>query len=221
MQEPLGDWIGRLFQDRGLRGQGHAQRLEDRNLGLGWVYYGLARLLRPANVVVIGSLRGFTPLVLGRGIDENLEPGTVWFIDPSLVDDFWQDAGRVRAHFAAFGLANIRHFPLTTQQFIETDAYCELPPVEILLVDGYHTAEQARFDHLAFVPKLAPQSVVLFHDSTSLVTSGIYGEERRYLHTVKHYMDELKRDPALQVFDLPFDSGLTLVRRAEPAAANS
>jgi predicted O-methyltransferase YrrM len=219
MEEPLGDWIARMFLDPGLRGQGHAQRVEDRNLGLGWIYYGLARLLRPRNVVVIGSFRGFTPLVLGRAASENLEAGTVWFIDPSLVDDFWRDADRVRQHFADYGVTNIRHFPLTTQQFTLTDAYRELTTVDILLVDGYHTAEQAHYDHLAFADKLTPQAIVLFHDSTTLVTSGIYGEERRYLHTVKHYMDELRCDPVLQVFDLPFDSGLTLVRRAEAGSA--
>lgn len=219
MEEPLGDWIARMFLDRGLRGQGHAQRVEDRNLGLGWIYYGLARLLRPRNVVVIGSFRGFTPLVLGRAASENLEVGTVWFIDPSLVDDFWRDEDCVRQHFAAYGVTNVRHFPLTTQQFTLTESYRELTAIDILLVDGYHTDEQARYDHLAFADKLSPQAIVLFHDSTTLVTSGIYGEERRYLHTVKHYMDELKRDPALQVFDLPFDSGLTLVRRADTGSA--
>jgi hypothetical protein len=62
MQEPLGKWIARLLADRGLRGQGHAQRVEDGNLGLGWIYYALGRLL-PRTVVVIGSLRGFTPLI--------------------------------------------------------------------------------------------------------------------------------------------------------------
>jgi predicted O-methyltransferase YrrM len=218
MQEPLRDWIARLLEDRGLRGQGHAQRVNDLNLGLGWIYYALGRLMRPRTVVVIGSLRGFAPLVFGRAVDENSEAGTITFIDPSFVDDFWRDERRVQEHFAAFGLANIRHFLLTTQQFVETTAYRDLPPVELLFVDGYHTAEQARYDHLAFANKLAPEAIVLFHDSTTLVTSGIYGEERRYLHTVKHYMDELKRDPSLQVFDMPFDSGLTLVRRATPAA---
>jgi hypothetical protein len=210
MQEPLRDWIARLLEDRGLRGQGHAQRVDDLNLGLGWIYYALGRLVRPRTVVVIGSLRGFAPLIFGRAVDENSEAGTITFIDPSFVDEFWKDERRVQEHFATFGLANIRHFLLTTQQSVETAAFRDLPPVELLFVDGYHTAEQARYDHRAFANKLAPEAIVLFHDSTTLVTSGIYGEERRYLHTVK---------PSLQVFDFPFDSGLTLVRRATPAAS--
>ena len=57
------DWIAHLFRDKDMLRMGHGQRVEDRNLGLGWVYYALARLLRPEKVVVIGSYRGFAPLV--------------------------------------------------------------------------------------------------------------------------------------------------------------
>jgi predicted O-methyltransferase YrrM len=214
MDEPLREWIARLLDDKDLRGQGHAQRASDQNLGLGWIYYGLARLIRPRTVVVIGSLRGFAPLVLGRALAENSEGGTVWFVDPSLVDDFWTDPQRVAAHFAHYGLRNIRHVAKTTQEFVTTSAYRDLAEIGILLVDGYHTHEQARIDHEAFAGKLLPDGIVLFHDSTQIVSSGIYGEDRRYDHTVVQYMDELKRDPPLQVLDLPVDSGLTLVRRA-------
>ena len=221
MDEPLREWIARLLADKDLRGQGHAQRVSDQNLGLGWIYYGMARLYRPRNVVVIGSLRGFAPLVFGRALAENSERGTVWFIDPSLVDDFWKDPVRVEAHFAHYGLTNIRHVQKTTQEFVTTPEYRDLADIGILLVDGYHTREQARIDHRAFAHKLLPGGIVLFHDSTQVVSSGIYGEQRRYVHTVVEYMDELKRDGALQVLDLPLDSGLTLVRRANTTAENA
>ena len=213
MHEPLRDWIARLLADKDLRGQGHAQRVGDQNLGLGWIYYALARLIRPRNVVVIGSLRGFAPLVFGRALAENSEAATVWFIDPSLVDDFWTDPARVAAHFAHYRIMNIRHVSKRTQEFVTTPEYRALADVGIVLVDGYHTHDQARFDHRAFADKLSPDGIVLFHDSTQRVSSGIYGEEQRYVHTVVEYMEELKRDRTLQVLDLPVDSGLTLVRR--------
>src|SRR5262249_51170054 len=108
-----------------------------------------------------------------RALSENLELGGVTFIDPSLADDFWKDEQRVHEHFASYGLNNIRHHLSTTQDFVVSDAFRELGLVELLLVDGYHTAEQARFDHLAFADKLTPESIVFFHDSTPLVTSGI------------------------------------------------
>ena len=55
----LNAWIGELFVDKDLARMGHFQRLEDRNLGLGWIYYGLARLLRgPRHAVMIGPKEG-------------------------------------------------------------------------------------------------------------------------------------------------------------------
>ena len=96
------DWIAKLLDYRDLAGMGHLQRVEDANLGLGWIYYGLARVIRPKQVVVIGSYRGFVPLVLGKALADNLDGGRVIFIDPSFVDDFWKDPQSVRAHFAHF-----------------------------------------------------------------------------------------------------------------------
>lgn len=208
------DWIAHLFENRDLTRMGHGQRVEDVNLGLGWLYYALARIVRPTTAVVIGSYRGFAPLVLGRALADNTEPGTVYFIDPSYVDDFWKDPPAVQAHFAGHGVRNIRHFLMTTQQFVKTEAFRDLNDVGILFVDGYHSEEQAKFDYEAFRGKLSPQSLTLFHDSVRVRSSSIYGPQQRYEHTVKHYMERLKKEPALQVFDLPFFDGVTLVRLA-------
>ena len=41
------DWIDNLFQEPKLLRMGHSQRLDDLNLGLGWLYYGLVRIARP------------------------------------------------------------------------------------------------------------------------------------------------------------------------------
>jgi hypothetical protein len=84
------EWIERLFGAPAMTGWGHFQRVADKNLGLGWIYYALARVLRPATAVVIGSYRGFVPLVLGKALQDN-GGGEVIFVDPSLVDDFWKD----------------------------------------------------------------------------------------------------------------------------------
>ncbi len=219
MQNDLTGWIETLFRDTALTGQGHAQSVGDLNLGLGWVYYGLARVLRPASVVVIGSLRGFVPLVLGRALADNGDGGIVHFIDPSMVDDFWKDAPAVRDHFSRFGVDNIRHYLMTTQEFAAAPAPAALAPVSILFIDGYHSEEQARFDYTAFQPTLAPDAVVFFHDSVRERPSRIYGADRVYTHRVKRFIDVLKQDPALQVFDLPFGDGVTMVRRAAPPQA--
>jgi predicted O-methyltransferase YrrM len=211
------DWIAQLFADQDLTRMGHCQRVADRNLGLGWLYYALARVLRPATVVVIGSFRGFVPLVFGKALADNSETGNVCFIDPSLVDNYWKDPAVVKRRFAGLGVTNIRHYLMTTQEFVESEGYRALGPVGIVFVDGYHSAEQARFDYEAFQSHLTPDGLVLFHDSLSLKTTRLYGPARAYQHQVKDFLDTLKKRADLQVFDFPFGQGVTLVRKVQPA----
>jgi predicted O-methyltransferase YrrM len=207
------EWIASLFEVRALTKLGHGQTVGDANLGLGWIYYGLARVIRPMTAVVIGSYRGFVPLVLGKALADNGDGGEVVFIDPSLVDDFWKHPAAVSAHFAHFGVSNVRHFLMTTQEFVETPAYRALGPLGMVFIDGYHSEEQARFDYQAFEARLAPQGAVLFHDTARISPSRIYGADRVYERRVKVFVDQLKRDPCLQVLDLPFAEGVSVVRK--------
>lgn len=209
MMEP---YVRNLFADPEMLRMGHAQRLADLNLGLGWIYYALGRVIRPARAVVIGSYRGFVPSVIARALLDNSEGGEVWFIDPSLADDFWKLPASVAGTFQRLGTPNVRHHLLTTQEFVATEAYAGLSDVGLVMIDGYHSAEQARFDYLAFIDKLSADAVVLFHDSIARRSSSFYGEENKYEHTVCLLMERLKTTPGLEVLTLPFASGLTLVR---------
>ena len=209
----LENWIKQLFEDEILVRMGHDQRTEDANLGLGWLYYGLTRLARPSKIVVIGSCRGFSPMLFGKALSENVEDGTVCFIDPSLVNDQWKDADQVQEHFRSYGINNIEHHLATTQQFVESEAYRALGEVGIVMIDGYHTAEQAKIDFEAFEPLVPKNGFLLLHDSVLRKTSRIYGEGNEYDTTVYLFVEELKQNPNLQVLDLPFDRGLTIVRK--------
>ena len=213
MTDDLTGWIARLYEHPGLLRMGHNQRAEDLNLGLGWLYYALGRLLHPGTAVVIGSYRGFVPLVIAKALADNVEAGEVVFIDPSMLDDFWKDADGVRDYLASFGVGNVRHFPMTTQEFVETEDYRQLGELGLVFIDGYHSEEQARFDYRSFEKLLAPRGLVLFHDSMTERRSDMYGAHRAYDIRVKDLLDELKDDPSLQLFDLPFGTGLTLLRK--------
>jgi predicted O-methyltransferase YrrM len=217
----LTGWIGKLFERRDLQKMGHAQRVADRNLGLGWLYYALGRMIRPATAVVIGSYRGFVPLVLARALADNAEGGQVVFIDPSLADDFWKDAAGVRRYFAEFGVTNITHHLQTTQQFVASPANRDLGPVGLVFVDGFHSAEQARFDFEAFADRLTPGGMILLHDSVWRMSTAIYGPDQHYVHSVVDFVGELKQQPEWQVLDFPFGDGVTAVRRAETPPAPS
>jgi predicted O-methyltransferase YrrM len=205
-------WLQQIFNVPDLHRMGHGQTVPDLNLGLGWLYYAQVRASRPLQAVCIGSWRGFVPLVLAKGLQDNGDGGRLAFIDPSLVDDFWADPARVSDWWQRFGIDNIDHHRLTTQAFARTPAMATLGPIGLLFVDGLHTAEQARFDHETFAPLLTPDAVVCFHDSVRHKQSRMYGEDKTYQHSVVDYIDELKRRPDLQVMDFPLSSGVTLVR---------
>ena len=80
-------------------------------------------------------------------------------------------------------------------------------------MDGYHSEHQARFDYEAFEGLLVPEGVVLFHDTARCDITKIYGSEQAYGRRVKCFVDELKKEPNLQVFDLTWDQGVTPVRK--------
>src|SRR4029453_1609254 len=135
-RSPMHDWIAQLFRDENMLRMGDGPGVEDRNLGFGWVYYALARLLRPERIVVIGSYRGFAPLVFGKALHDNGQGGSVWFIHPSLGGAFWRHPDATPAHLAEFGVTNIRHFLMTTQNFVDTGEYRALGRVDLVLIDG-------------------------------------------------------------------------------------
>jgi predicted O-methyltransferase YrrM len=210
----IDSWLSKFLAEPEFLRMGHCQRAADQNLGMGWLYYSLVRLIRPTTTVVIGSWRGFAPIVFAKAMSDNVEQGQVVFIDPSLVDDFWTVPTRVTAHFAKFGAANVEHFHMTTSEFTKCQRYEKLRSVGIVMIDGYHDFEHAKLDFEAFASKLAPNGMMLFHDSISTKTSHIYGEGREYSMSVKRWLDELKADASFQVLDLPFGNGLSLVKRA-------
>ena len=210
------DWVARILAHPELCEMGHGQRPDEGNLGLGWLYYSLVRIERPARAVCIGSWRGFVPIVLAQALKDNGEGGQLTFIDPSLADDHWTDPQRTLDWFASFGLDNIEHHRMTTQQFAGSEQHRSIGAVDLLFVDGYHTDEQARFDHETFAADLSDAAVVLFHDSIRPKRTSIYGEDKAYVHSVHLYIDALKQRPDLQVMDFPLASGVTLVRQVRP-----
>jgi predicted O-methyltransferase YrrM len=213
------DWIASLLQHPDLLRMGHHQRAEDQNLGMGWLYYAFGRMIRPRTAVVIGSWRGFVPLMIGKALQDNLEQGEVIFIDPSLADGFWTDAERVKAYFLGLGVGNIRHYRMTTQEFVTTSDYRALGKIGLVFIDSLHTEQQAQFDYEAFSPRLEPRGVVMLHDSMIVRPDKVYGGEKAYGMSVKYFVDRLKKDPMLQLLDLPFGhTGLTLLRKLDEDA---
>src|SRR6478609_301835 len=108
--------IGAIF--RHARPLGHAEQRDQLNLGFGFLYYGLARSLRPKHVVVIGSGFGFSVVCLALALKDNGR-GRLSFVDPSysVITDGpfktvggmsqWSDPDKVRLHFSSFGVEDV------------------------------------------------------------------------------------------------------------------
>jgi hypothetical protein len=162
------------------------------NLGFGYVYYGLARALRPRRVVVVGSKGGFAPLCFAKAMLDNggsriaeihcdeialreqRDLGVLDFVDPSYSRErgdehhchgvgAWDDALATEGLWRRFGVERIvTHHKATSEAYLRG-----LDPaveIDLVYVDGDHSYEGVMFDLLGFLPHLAADSIVLAHD---------------------------------------------------------
>jgi hypothetical protein len=129
---------------------GHYEEPDTLNIGFGFVYYGLARALRPRHVLVIGSGFGFSVICLALGLKDNGR-GSLTFVDPSysVFKDGpfrtiggtanWDDPQRVRTHFGRFRVERIvtHHRVTSAQLFVDYEAR-GLPAIDLAFIDGSH-----------------------------------------------------------------------------------
>jgi hypothetical protein len=135
---------------------GHHEDREQLNLGFGFVYYGLTRVLRPDHVLVIGSGYGFSVVCLALGLKDN-DKGFLTFVDPSydvLKDGpfktvggrgYWDDPEKVIRHFRRFGVEDrVTHYKLSNKEFFPRFEGLGLPAVDLAFLDGNHAFENVR-----------------------------------------------------------------------------
>jgi len=198
---------------------GHREEPSTLNLGFGFLYYSLVRMLRPRHVVVIGSGYGFSVVCLALGLKDNGD-GAVSFVDPSYSlfrhgplrtvggASNWDDPQGVRAHFARFGVADlVTHFKMTSAEFFGRYPAAGLPDIDLAFIDGNHSYEDVRHDFLAALGCMRRNAYMLLHDTNIYVREfvGHAGVKRR-LKVVERERDRF------QVVDFPFASGVALVR---------
>lgn len=182
------------------------------DLGFGWIYYAMARNLRPDFAIVIGSARGFSPLCVARGLQDNGH-GQVIFIDPSYAGSgdpawdgrgHWEYASEVEKWFDLFGLAPwIRHLKKRSDDAMhEVRDITQGRYVGLVIIDGAHTHEQSLNDFDSY-SALMSDGAVLFHDSTN-PNCGVSWT----MHAL--------RTRGLDVTTLDIDVGLSMVRIARP-----
>lgn len=180
---------------------------ETGNLGYGYLYYGLIRVLRPEAVVCIGSYRGFTPVCLALALAHNGK-GLCHFIDPGKVDDHWHRPENLEALDRDFGLAGrLLHIRKTTQEVVAEGTIVD--EIDLLVIDGDHSYQGVKFDFDRLGARVRPGGMILLHDS---VQGGVGFTKRE----VKDFLAaEVSGKRDYETLTLPFASGLTLVRKCE------
>lgn len=181
--------------------------------GLGdsaWLLYGLARSLKPAVCVEIGSARGKSACHVGLALREN-GSGKLWAIDPHRPTD-WNDADSVdtfetiRRNLRSVGL---ERWVEVVREDSSTVAAGWSRPIDLLFIDGDHSYDGVKADWNAFARHVRPFGFVVFHD-----TLWDLRPDPRYARAdmgVPRFVEELRRE-GYPVLTVDQDYGVSLVQ---------
>jgi predicted O-methyltransferase YrrM len=204
---------------------GHHESADNLNLGFGYLYYALVRMLRPKHVLVIGSGFGFSVVCLALALKDNTK-GQLSFVDPSysVLSDGpfktvggtaqWDDPEKVVRHFARFGVEHlVTHHRLRSDEFFARYGGSGLPPIDVAFIDGSHAYDDVREDFLSTLLRARRNSYILLHDTNIYIREMVrHAGVKRWLRVVQRHRD------LFELVDFPFASGVAIVRVLEDDA---
>jgi predicted O-methyltransferase YrrM len=193
----------------------------DLNVGFGFLYYSMGRILRPKLAVVLGSKMGFSAISIALAIRDNLESGQLILVDASLDDSsdgpdgmggvgFWHQRERVAELLERFGVAGVMEVRVTsTAEFAAMHARENLPSIDLLLIDADHSYQGFKADFETYTELISKSGVILCHDSE--VPDGFAG----YSFGIRSYLrDVVMKNSEFEAISLPVWPGLGIVRKA-------
>ncbi len=182
------------------------------NLGFGLLHYSLIQNLKPKNILIVGSLKGYIPAIAAMACKDT-GFGLVDFVDAAYGEEEkgknWQGIGwwkkiNPKEHFSKIGVEKyIKTYVMTTKEF--ATKYPK-KTYQYIYVDGDHSYAGVKLDYSLFYPKLAKGGLMSFHDviANGKLTGGLYG--------VKKFWQELKNEQKI-TFPFPINSGLGILQK--------
>lgn len=136
--------------------------------------YKITKKIKPKLIVELGTYYGCSYFSFAQAIKDNRLATKLVGIDTwegdthtGLYNDTVFETFRdLRDKFAMDGVIDYSQFDYKRSRFKDAVDSFEDNSIDILMIDGTHTAEAAKEDFETYLPKLSENAIVLFHDTT-------------------------------------------------------
>lgn len=158
----------------------------------GETLYMLARLLKPENVIEVGGHVGAATIVMAQALEDN-QQGMLYTVN---LED--EHCLLIERHVAEAGLTH--RVQVYQSDSVEAVTRHKLPPGEVIFIDGDHSYDGAKRDFEAYIPLLAKNGVMIYHDTIKIMA-------------LRRLMGEIAGNPAYETLTLASSDGdgITLI----------
>jgi len=198
-----------------------AESFSDLNLGFGFLYYAMGRIVRPKFSIVLGSERGFSAICIALAMRDNGNGGKLILVDAGYDDKtdgpsrghggigFWRDRDQVGRLLDRFNVRDVMEVRvLRTSEFAALYAKQKMPPVELLMIDADHSFEGFRYDFETYSHFLRSGGLILCHD-----TEVEEGHGSRPFGVGRYLKEVIQQNPEYEAVSLPVWPGVGIVRK--------
>lgn len=193
----------------------HHINFKNGDLGYGLTHYSLIKLLRPKNILCIGSKWGFIPAICALACKDN-HKGIVDFVDAGYdIDNYngpgehwggvgWWKKCDAKKYFGKFGLENhILLFVMKSDEYANKNKNKKYGYIHI---DGDHSYEGVKLDFKLFWPRLESGGFLAIHDIYSPDKDGnVYGTRKLW--------EEIKKSGKYKLIEIKEDPGVGIIQK--------
>ena len=184
------------------------------NLGFGFIHYSFIRNIRPKKVLVVGSQRGYVPVICAKACKDEDHGGHVDFVDAGYDMNISYESSRAWGGTGVWREIDESYWkPLEVQKYITmycmtienfVDKYPDRK-YEYIYIDADHNYDAVKSEFNLLWPKLKEDGFISFHDVVvrRRAQAGRCG--------VKKFWDEIKGD--YHSFTFEQSNGLGIIQK--------